>query len=974
VFDGANLLTYSLSGEKEGSFALPKEFVRNQVSGPVVDPSGDIWLDSYYGDRLAKFSPSGRVLWSTRSYANSSIVGLETRYGFRVAVTVNTGHGYLHARLLTPGGRHAGTLPVALANDAVSETPAGDTLVSGGGYVRMYSPSWKLLSQFGDSHMAGASYAGSPHDFFSVGEGLQAMSGGPIYTLDPFGAIEETTPEGFLEATTDLGGHLQLSGGAAYLVNGIMYFAGGTPYSTDQNISEVRLSTLQGYLAAASPPTTLGWGAGITSGTRGHRVTGNYFQDGTRPSFYASFAPTWRTQAAHLQLSYSIWGDADVRDGTYPPAKTTSLPRSAKALAHIPLEVPAQDRRPGPYQLQANLWDTAKSPHVLVGSTCVPYAVGAPGDALDFASLPAGAGYGGPTDPRGVVLNSQLGLDGLRGASIDWPTLLPHCNSSAPTPATCGPTAMTFAHAPQSYFQAAYLAQKDHVTYWVQVSTGDPLSSALVKAGLWGPDVEAVVAYYSDVAHCRVAGDQCAPVTAWEPWNEANNTYSSDGAAFVSAILEPFYKAVKAVSAQDTVVGGSSLGVAIPWWRQVVAAGGLAYMDVAGVHPYTGNNDSWEEDGTVTQITELQALLQHKPIWFTEVGWWSSGPYDFYSQANTVARAMVWMKVLGIPVWGYWYDEGGWGPDGVSFSLIQDASTDDYVKPAALATMEASQQLAGRSYLGPANTGIPLSYEETFGPAPGGSNDLAVVWTQGLAINAQVALAGSSQAPAEVSFTDQWGNRRMYRLMPGHYYSLPLSSELTYISYPQADNLSVKPVENFGRDLALSSAGARAKASSYQGPNGSSLSPCCRAGDAINGNPVGGWEPAGDDASPTITVTLPRVATIDRVLVDGHSIGSVMGNARDFTVYVEDTGGSWAQVASVTGVFYERATLVQFPVVRARAVRIVVEEANYGGYAGGGVPSFWPSSQPLTLQVHAIDVYAASRIAKPLPLGSSGRT
>ena len=336
VFDGANLLTYSLSGEKEGSFALPKEFVRNQVSGPVVDPSGDIWLDSYYGDRLAKFSPSGRVLWSTRSYANSSIVGLETRYGFRVAVTVNTGHGYLHARLLTPGGRHAGTLPVALANDAVSETPAGDTLVSGGGYVRMYSPSWKLLSQFGDSHMAGASYAGSPHDFFSVGEGLQAMSGGPIYTLDPFGAIEETTPEGFLEATTDLGGHLQLSGGAAYLVNGIMYFAGGTPYSTDQNISEVRLSTLQGYLAAASPPTTLGWGAGITSGTRGHRVTGNYFQDGTRPSFYASFAPTWRTQAAHLQLSYSIWGDADVRDGTYPPAKTTSLPRSAKALAHIP--------------------------------------------------------------------------------------------------------------------------------------------------------------------------------------------------------------------------------------------------------------------------------------------------------------------------------------------------------------------------------------------------------------------------------------------------------------------------------------------------------------------------------------------------------------------------------------------------------------------------------------------------------------
>ena len=76
----------------------------------------------------------------------------------------------------------------------------------------------------------------------------------------------------------------------------------------------------------------------------------------------------------------------------------------------------------------------------------MPYTVGAAGDRLDFATLPPGSGSGGPADPRGVALTSQLGLTGLRSlTTIAWDSVLPNCSASAPTAATCGASALTFA-------------------------------------------------------------------------------------------------------------------------------------------------------------------------------------------------------------------------------------------------------------------------------------------------------------------------------------------------------------------------------------------------------------------------------------------------------------------------------------------------------------------------------------------------
>lgn len=231
----------------------------------------------------------------------------------------------------------------------------------------------------------------------------------------------------------------------------------------------------------------------------------------------------------------------------------------------------------------------------------------------------------------------------------------------------------------------------------------------------------------------------------------------------------------------------------MPWWQQVVAAGGLSYMDVAGVHPYTSYNDSWEEDGTIAQVEQLQKVVRSTPIWFTKVGWWSNGPYDFLNQADIVARAMLWQAALHIPVWNYFYDEGGWGNDNVSFSLIQHENTDDYVKPAALATMVEAQQVARRSYLSSPSTGVPYAYRTDFGPKEHGSTDLSAVWSDGLSTQTEIAISGPP--PRSVTVTDQWGAAHRYALSPGKDYALPINDQVTYITYSAVDTLSVRPVQ-----------------------------------------------------------------------------------------------------------------------------------------------------------------------------------
>ena len=695
------------------------------------------------------------------------------------------------------------------------------------------------------------------------------------------------------------------------------------------------LSSVQAYLTAVQRPSnSLGWGAGLTTPAHGQLLRSGHDPHGRR-----LFDPWWAAAASTLQLSYSVEDTASLTAETVPTPTVVALPTTAASLADIPLTLPAGDAAPGPYEVQATLVNTATSPPTTLGTTCMPYTVGAAGDGLNLTALPSGSGSGGPADPRGVALNAQLGLDSLRSSHVvDWGSLLPNCNPSAPTAATCGSAAMTFASATTDPYKAAYLAAQDHLDYWMQISGGDAVSTALVNNGFWQGDIAALVAHYATVpAGCG----SCAPVTMWEPWNESNNTGWGNGGTYATSVLKPFYAAVKSVEpgSTSTVIGGSSLEPVLWWWQQLIAAGGLAWMDVAGVHPYTGSNDAYEEDGMPAQVRQLQALLGGKPMWFTEIGWWSDGDYNFLGQANSVARSLIWQKVLGVPVQNYFYDEGPWGNDGISFSLIQAANSDDYVKPVGPGHHDHLRR-AGRAAV-PVDArhrdppGLPGRLRRRLRRHHQGGRgvdrrrrrDVAVTLTSPTGSTDPVTVDHRSTArPPPTQATS------------GTAYRLPVSDQVGFITYPAGDTLAVGPTETFGTDLASSAAHATATASSGT------------ASAAIAGLTVGygqGWTSASGDTTPTLTVSpWPRRRPSTGSWSTPSRSGSTATGVRNYTLSANEPGTGWVTVATETGpVPRPRSPVRLRPRWSRPQLRVAVTEVDFGGYYGGGIPPWWACHQ-----------------------------
>jgi hypothetical protein len=956
VVNGGGLSVYNLSGSLIRSFPIAPGLTgygSNGISQPVVGPSGDIYLSSYYGQTVDAYSPTGQLLWSADPDGGNpnNIFAVTSAAGaWELAVSNTQDHSASY--VYSAAGSRVGTtaLWATGGNTSFSQESDGDILYADGqGLVQTWAPDGsRMLSEFGSPDIEGAdAHTGGAYEFYFAGQAVQGP-GGDIYAADPLDTLTVSSSSGLLEGATTLGGYPNFEqNGALFVVGDDLYFDSGQPFSDNSAVVMVPISVVQEYLDAPQAPLdSLGWGAGLST-----PEPGNYFPPGTTATVTADFASSWTALAPDLELSYSFWNDASMMNETVPAATTIPLPTTAAGLAQIDLPVPAGDTTAGPYQVRAELWNESVSPPELLGATCMPYTVGGAGDRLDLSALPAGVSSGGPSDPRGVALNSQLGLSGMRGALIDWSDFLPDCSPSAPTAATCGPSAMTFADAPQSYFQAAGLAAEDHVTYWVQVSGGDATSMALVDDGWWGADIEKLAAYYaSPPSGC--AG--CAGVSAWEPWNEANNTGWSDPASYVSQVLAPFYQGVKAGDPSATVIGGSSLGVPLGWWQGLIAAGGLADLDVASIHPYPGNNDAWEEDGIPGQISDLEGMLGSTPVWITEVGWWSNGDYNYLHQADAVSRALLWQHVLHIPVWNYFFDEGSWGNDGVSFSLIQtDGNGDDYVKPAALATMTETATTAGRPYESMPATGIPQAYDARFGPSSTSQTSLDALWTDDLHVAASIVVTAPDGGTIPVTVTSEYGATTDVTLASGVARAITLSGQVRYVSYPSGDTLRVQPIEDYGPDLALSSSGATATASSGD------ASAAIVGLDATTGEGQG-WSSDAGDVDPSITVDLPSAATVDRVIVDTQSQGSTAFGLRHYTVSVESPGGTWSTVATVIGEYRNHERQLDFAPQPVIAVRIDVTVVNFGGYYGGGIPPWWLPNDPGTAFLHAVEVYAGT--------------
>ncbi len=679
----------------------------------------------------------------------------------------------------------------------------------------------------------------------------------------------------------------------------------------------------------ASSLDRLGFGAGLVTD-----VPYSYFGPGEEPAVHLELDPWWGAVSADYELRYRVTGDPWAEPPVEPVAGTLDLPGDGgRATLDLP---PA---RPGPYDVHAELVERATGE--VRTATCLRYAVGAPGSTFDPAGLAEGSDWGGAQPVRGVQLADQLGV-GSHRVQLVFGDLVPDVDAT-PSVAALDLDALPGA-APGDPFaaigEAAALAVASDVALYVQVGQGGDAEHQAVSDGTWG-------AWVGAIAEAFAAG---APdVSLWAPWNEPNNTGFGDGGDYARDVLAPFAQAVKAVDPGAQVIGGNALNLVVPWYRQVIDAGGCDSLDIVGIHPYTGFNRSWDEegvDGPLGQIAELNEALEacgsSPPVWNTESGWWSDGPGNHWAQGYDVARTLLWSRALGVEEWTYFFSEGGWGEGGFSWSLLQ---VESFVKPSALAMATVAGLLEDRPPPTVEDAAVPYTHVMRVGARPGGDDRLTAVWTDDLVMEVQA----TADQDTTLTLTDVYGATREVDASAGEPFSLPVSGSPVIVSAPGGAEVVIPAADPAGPNLladgrvSASSTGEDTDPAAVLHPGGADATPW-RAGARTSDGDL--------DLSPWLQGDPPAPATIDRVAVESAGLRCCTSALRDYTVSVQGPDGEWTEVGSSADLFFERTSLVRFEPVEAQAVRVQVPtttergvrvpQLNYSGQTAGLHPAWSP--------------------------------
>lgn len=139
----------------------------------------------------------------------------------------------------------------------------------------------------------------------------------------------------------------------------------------------------------------------------------------------------------------------------------------------------------------------------------------------------------------------------------------------------------------------------------------------------------------------------------WEIWNEPNikNFWKPepDPAAY-ARLLSAGQSAVKRAAPTALVLGMDTSCLDLPFIEEVFKNGGADLCDVITTHPYrTHVEEDFRRD--MTDLRELMAKYGlEKPIWFTEVGWPTSGKKSVTEgvQSQQLVRLYVLSLALGI--------------------------------------------------------------------------------------------------------------------------------------------------------------------------------------------------------------------------------------------------------------------------------------------------------------------------------------
>ncbi|MCO7274160.1 hypothetical protein [Cellulosimicrobium cellulans] len=685
----------------------------------------------------------------------------------------------------------------------------------------------------------------------------------------------------------------------------------------------------------------LGLGAGLLVD-----VPYGVFPDGTAPRVVAAFDDAWAASAGTYRLRYQVRGDPRVWDPVVGEETVVDLPAEGGELA---LDLPPT--RPGVYEVDAALVDAATGE--AVSGTCLRYTVAAAGSGLDPAALADGADWGGAGPLRGVQLADQLGV-GSHRTQLDFGAIVPDPTAEPDAAALVWDSLPNAAFEPDEeegeepadvdpfteLAAAAELAEETGVILTLQLGSGGEAEQAAVEAGTWeGWTREIVAAVHEHAPQIRY----------WQPWNEPNNTGYEDAAAYEEEVGAPFAAGARDASADVVVVGGNTLGIEPAWWADLVAAGGCDSLDVVGIHPYTGFNRSWEEEGFSADGAELDRLREaigpcgDVPVWDTESGWWSDGVANFWAGGSDVVRKLLWYGVEGVDEWTYFFSEGGFGEAGNSWSLLQYGQ---YVKPAGAAFAASAAFLDGFAPPEAVETGTPgVHAVRAPGAGEAAGAELLALWSEDLSTTVRLTAPGGA---VTVTARDGYGAQRGLEVPPGGV-EVPVNGAPVLLVAPAGTALEVAPVEAFGDDVLE---GRPVTATSTH--EDASDPDVVTSGTFAVREPwrSGRLADGSVDEAPGVEVTTDGPRTIDRVAVATAGIRCCTSGLRDYTVSVRTPDGGWQDVARQTDQFLDRVALFSFEPVEVTAVRVTlpmtterdvpVLAANYTGIVGGLHPDFVP--------------------------------
>ena len=710
-----------------------------------------------------------------------------------------------------------------------------------------------------------------------------------------------------------------------------------TAIESEEMAAQLRAPVRYGA-ATESVVATLGFGAGLLT-----ERTYGVFRADEEPRVVARFDETWADASQRYALRYQVRGDPRVPDPVVGPAQQAALPRAG---GDVELELPRP--RPGVYEVDAALVDDQGA---AVSGTCLRYTVLPSDSAVDITALADGADWGGPAPLRGVQLADQLGTGSHRiqldfGALVSDPTAAPDATAidwTALPGADLGGTAddqddgETTPGDPFADIAAAVgQAEESGTRIVVQVGQGGEAELGAASAGTW----EGWVALIIERLEAEAPG-----IRYWAPWNEPNGTGLDDPVRYEREVGAPFARAVRAASPEAFVVGGNTLGFALDWWEGLVAADGCRSLDVVAIHPYTGYNRSWEEEGFSADGAEMDRLRQivapcgDVPVWDTETGWWSDGVVNFWASGWDVARKLWWYAVEDVEEWTYFFSEGGFEGTGTSWSLLQYGS---HLKPAG-AVMAATAPLL-EQFDDPTvvETGTP-GVHAMRSAGPDGSSLLAL-WSEGLSTSV-IVRPGDAATPTVVR-RDVYGAESELDVADDGT-EVPVTASPVMLLVPEDTVLEVEPVEPFGTDVLQ---GRPVTVSSRQ-PDWGDPEQITSGTFAVRDPWRSGSTTDGSvDESPTVEITTDGPTTVDRIAVATAGIRCCTTGLRTYAVSVRSPDGTWQEVALQEDQLWDRVALFHLDPVEITAVRVSVPwteirqtrvlDVNYSGVLGGPPPSF----------------------------------